>query len=343
MALTKKERMRQALRYEPVDCLPTQINYTTALGVQLAAHFGIHPDLLPAQLGNHMLRVDISSPPHFSADGKIKYDWWGAGFSTEEEGYFVADSPLAGNKDLAAYSWPDPHQPGLLDSAKQIIAQDEGQHFIVPNFGFALFERGWSLRGFDRFLMDLALDPDYAAELLETITEIQLVLIQRFLELDVDGGYFGDDYGAQKSMLISPKLWRTLVKPRLARLFAPFRKAGLPVIMHSDGQIAEILPDLLEIGLTTYNPAQPEVIDHRWLRATFGERLAYYGGVSTQTVLPTGTQAEVREAVSTCIETLAPENTGLVIAPSHRMMTDISTENVQALLEAFAELCSLSE
>jgi uroporphyrinogen decarboxylase len=136
-------------------------------------------------------------------------------------------------------------------------------------------------------------------------------------------------------LLFSPTAWRRLIKPRLARLFAPFRARGLPVLMHSDGQIQKILPDLVEIGLTTLNPVQPEVLEHTWLRQTFGDRLSYYGGISTQTVLPTGSPAQVREAVAAAAACLAPHGTGLVLAPSHRMMTDIPLENVAAMLEAF--------
>jgi uroporphyrinogen decarboxylase len=338
MALSKKERMRQALQYQAVDRLPTQINYTLAMGETLAGHFGVELSGLSDFLDNHMLRVDIDYVTRYSPDGKIKYDWWGVGFSTDEEGYFVADSPLAENKDLDAYPWPDPHASNLLEQAKTTIAADDGQHFIAPNFGFALFERAWSLRGFDTFLMDLALDCDYASEMFDRITEIQLVLIHRFIKLGVDGGYFGDDYGAQKNMLFSPMQWRDLVKPHLARLFAPFREAGLPVLMHSDGQITEILPDLVEIGLTTFNPVQPEVIDHQHLRDTFGDSLSYYGGISTQTVLPHGSPADIHRAVRASINILAPDNTGLLIAPSHRMMTDIPMENVQALVEAVKDL-----
>jgi uroporphyrinogen decarboxylase len=106
--------------------------------------------------------------------------------------------------------------------------------------------------------------------------------------------------------------------------------------MHSDGQIQAILPDLVEIGLTVLNPVQPEVIEHAWLREHFGARLAFYGGISTQTVLPYGTPAEVARAVAACRATLAPEDTGLLLAPSHRLMTDIPLENVDALLEAFS-------
>jgi uroporphyrinogen decarboxylase len=343
--MTHRDRLRRALRYETVDRLPTQIGYTYAAGEQLAAHLRVSPADLPARLDNHLVRVDLSCPKRLSADGSISYDWWGAGFATGEEGYFIKHSPLAGatRSDLAAFTWPDPHTPGLLDDAARTIAADAGEHFVVPNFGFSLFERAWSLRGFDAFLTDLALDPALAEELLDRIAEIQLVLIHRYLALGVDGGYFGDDYGAQKNLLFSPKTWRGLIKPRLARLFAPFRAAGLPVILHSDGNIAAILPDLVEIGLTVYNPVQPEVVDLAWLRRQFGRDLAYYGGISTQTVLPHGSPADVREAILTAARTLAPDGTGLLLAPSHRMMADIPMANVEAMLDTFAAIGAAPE
>jgi uroporphyrinogen decarboxylase len=208
---------------------------------------------------------------------------------------------------------------------------------VVPNLGWALFERAWSLRGFENTLLELALDPGYIGELMDRIVDIRLGLIGRYIELGVDGGYFGDDYGAQNGLLFSPDTWRSLIKPRLARLFAPFVDAGLPVLMHSDGDIKPIVADLVEIGLTALNPCQPEVIDHDWLHAEFDGRLAFYGGVSTQTVLPRGTPDDVREAATLCRESLAPEGTGLLFAPSHRLMTDVPMANVDALLAAFAE------
>jgi uroporphyrinogen decarboxylase len=120
-------------------------------------------------------------------------------------------------------------------------------------------------------------------------------------------------------------------------MFAPFREAGLPVIMHSDGQIQPIIPDLIEIGLTALNPVQPEVLNHAWLRQSFGDRLAYYGGISTQSVLPNRSPEDIKRAVQDCIYQLAPEGTGLILAPSHRMMTDIPLENVTAILDAFCK------
>jgi uroporphyrinogen decarboxylase len=337
MELTRRERVRGALRQERVDRLPSQLHWTAAMGARLAEHFRVDASALPARFDNHLVRVDLTHEGRLSADGRIRRDWWGAGFDTAEEGYFVAHHPLAERADLDAFAWPEPWEPGLLADASRIRAGVGDDAFVVPNLGFALFERAWSLRGFENLFMDLASDQGFVEALLDRITEIQLVLVRRYIDLGVDGGYFGDDYGAQAGLLFSPTTWRRLIKPRLARLFAPFLERGLPVLMHSDGRIEDIVPDLVEIGLTALNPVQPEVLDHSWLRSTFGDRLAFYGGVSTQTVLPRGTPAEVRQAVGLCRERLAPEGTGLLLAPSHRLMSDVPMANVEALLAAFAE------
>lgn len=336
-SLTQRERLHRALRREPVDRLPVQTNYTGAMGAKLAASFRCAPQELAARLDNHLLRVDVAHTPRLSPDGQVSFDWWGAGWGTETEGYWHAVAPLAGSSDLAAYPWPDPHAPALLAEAARVIAADGGQHFVAPNFGFALFERAWSLRGFDTLLMDLVVRPAWVEQLLDRITEIQVALAKRFVALNVDGGYFGDDYGAQRGLLFSPKLWRQMIKPRLARMFAVFRDAGLPVMLHSDGDIWPILPDLVDIGLTCLNPVQPEVLGHARLYREFGQRLSFYGGISTQEVLPRVSPAEVRAATLACIRDLAPAGTGLLLGPSHRMQSDIPVENVVAMLETFRD------
>ena len=335
--LSRKERTLRALKREPVDRLPTQSNYTRAMGRLLAAHFGIAEAELPERLGNHLLRVDIDYARRTNADGSVEFDWWGAGWDTRTEGYWPAFSPLKDSLDLGRYPWPDPNDPALLTAARRTIQRDGASCFIAPNLGMCLFERAWSLRGFDATLMDMLERPEWVEELLDRIAEIQLCLCRRFVAAGVAGGYFGDDYGAQRAMLFSPKLWRKLIKPRLAKLFAVFADAGLPVILHSDGDIRAILPDLVEIGLTTLNPVQPEVLDHAWLRKEYGAKLSFYGGVSTQGVLPGGSVEEVRAATLACARALAPEGTGLLLGPSHRMQSDIPARNVEAMLDAFDE------
>ena len=334
-SLSKKERMRRALGRQPVDRLPVQTNYTPVMGRKLMDHFKVSADELPELLDNHLLRLDLTYPKRLSPDGKVSYDWWGAGWDTETEGYWHSNAPLANPTSLEVFPWPNPQDPHLLDGAAVALANDKGAHFAAPNFGMCLFERLWSLRGFDATLMDLVDDRAAVIALLDRITEIEVAVARRFVALGVDGGYFGDDYGAQRGMLFSPRIWRELFKPQMARMFAVFRDAGLPVILHSDGDIWAILPDLIEIGLTCLNPVQPEVLEHQRLSREFGRYLSFYGGISTQSVLPAGTPAQVQTATRAAMNDLAPDGTGLVLGPSHRMQSDVPVANVEAMLGAF--------
>ena len=338
--MSRKERVLHALRHQPVDRLPTQCNYTRAMGQSLARHFGIAIEELPDRLGNHLLRVDLTHSRPTNEDGSIEFDWWGAGWDTRTEGYWHAFAPMKEDTTLDRYPWPDPERHDLLSTATNLIETRGADYFVAPNFGMALFERGWALRGFEALLMDMIEQPEWVEDLLDRITAIQLVLAHRFVAAGVDGGYFGDDYGAQRAMLFSPRLWRRFIKPRLAKMFSVFLDAGLPVILHSDGDIRAILPDLVEIGLTTLNPVQPEVLEHNWLQTEYGAKLSFYGGISTQGVLPAGNAEAVRSATLACARSLAPEGTGLLLGPSHRMQSDIPVQNVEAMLRAFDETAS---
>ena len=340
--MTKRDRVRHALWRRPVDRLPTQIGYTGRMGEKIAAHYKIALAELPAWLDNHLLRLEVSNARKTSDDGKTAFDWWGAGWSTETEGYWHSVAPLQGELNADRYPWPDPHDPHLLDDARAAVESNGGALFTLPNLGMCLFERAWSLRGFDTLLLDLMDQPERVDALLERIAEIQIELAKRFVALGVDAGYFGDDYGAQRGMLLSPTLWRRMFKPRLAAMFAVFRDAGLPVILHSDGDIRAILPDLVDIGLTALNPVQPEVLNHQWLQREFGRHLAFAGGISTQEVLPRGREPEIREATLACARDLAPDGTGLILGPSHRMQSDIPVDAVEAMMRAL-EAASTTE
>jgi len=158
------------------------------MGRKLAAHLRCALTELPARLDNHLLRLDLNCEKRLSADGTVSYDWWGAGWHTQSEGYSHAHAPLGVNHDLSALQWPDAEDLHLLDDARRLLRADNRVHFAVPNFGFALFERAWSLRGFDRLLMDLATEPGWVEQLLEIITQIQVRLAQRFVALGVNCG-----------------------------------------------------------------------------------------------------------------------------------------------------------
>jgi uroporphyrinogen decarboxylase len=223
----------------------------------------------------------------------------------------------------------------IIREAHKAVDADRGA--LHPAHGWALFERAWSLRGFEQLLLDMAEDPAYVAELLDRIAAIQLALIERFLGSAWMAG-ISVTITAHSALIFSPGMWRKLIKPRLQLLFPALLAARLA----GGNALRRRYPTHPArsggIGLTTLNPIQPEVLDQRWLRQNFGERLSYFGGVSTQTVLPHGTPSEVRKAVFECVKSLAPQFTGLWISPSHRLMSDIPISNVEALIDSIQEL-----
>jgi uroporphyrinogen decarboxylase len=152
-------------------------------------------------------------------------------------------------------------------------------------------------------------------------------------ELGVDGIFLSDDYGHQRSLLMSPDQWREFIKPRLREFFARIKGEGLFTFLHSCGNISEIVPDLIEVGLDVLHPVQPEAMDIASLKAKYANRLAFYGGISTQRTLPRGTPEEVAEEVRRTVQFMAKDG-GYILAPGITLQHDILLENILAFIRA---------
>jgi uroporphyrinogen decarboxylase len=224
--------------------------------------------------------------------------------------------------------------PGLFDQTPQDVAAHKSQ-FAVWSLGFSLFERAWSLRGLEGFMMDLVDSPAFAEELLDRICEVNCDLIKQACQQPIDGVRFGDDWGAQKGMMMGADHWRQFIKPRFARMVATARAGGKKTLLHSDGDIIEIIPDLIEVGLDVLNPVQPDVMDIYEIKRRFGKNLTLFGGVSVQQFLPYAKPAEVRAEVRKLIRQLGAGG-GLIIAPTHELGRDIPLENLLAMMEEFS-------
>jgi uroporphyrinogen decarboxylase len=168
---------------------------------------------------------------------------------------------------------------------------------------------------------------------MRAITDYHLLLIGKLERYPIDGVIFGDDYGGQRGLLISPGMWRGFIKPYLKEMFGMAHAMGYNVFIHSCGNVSLILDDLVEIGLDVFNPFQPEVVDVEELLDRYAGRLAFYGGLSIQKTLPFGSTADVRAEVTHRLG-LARTYGGYIISPSHEMPPDIPVENVLAMVEA---------
>ena len=184
----------------------------------------------------------------------------------------------------------------------------------------------------------MAAEPEFAEELLDFITEKNLSVLKEIVKTPgLDGVLLGNDWGSQRDLLMSPRTWRTMLKPGAKKEYDLIHGAGLDVWVHSCGDIRKILPDLIEMGADVLNPVQPECMDIYELKRQFGRDLTFWGGISTQRTLPYGTPDEVREETRQVTAALG-ENGGYLIAAAQGIQADVPLENICALVDTANEL-----
>jgi uroporphyrinogen decarboxylase len=277
-------------------------------------------------------------------------DEWGLTYRIPREGAFwydLAQSPLASGEltreRIDAHPWPRGSDPRLVAHlrAEAEAHREAGYAVVLKSLSAGLFEMAQRLRGMEAFLIDLVEAPVAAGLLLDRVLEVKLDYWRSALAAlgdVVDVVAEGDDYGTQQSMLVSPATFRSVFKPRLAELVRAMKR-GAPdafVFFHSCGSVRRILPDFLEIGIEVLNPVQTTAagMEPVALKRDFGADLSFWGGgVDTQSVLPRGTPAEVRDDVRRNVDALAPGG-GFVFCAVHNIQADVPPENVLAMVEA---------
>lgn len=333
--MTPRARIYTALAHRQPDCCPYLLDLTPELRRQLDEFAG-DPNFT-AGLESHLVSV---GKPYPETNERLDANHYTDAFGVVWEESFRGEigmvrDPLLKEPSLKGYTFPDPKPPGLFDD---LLAQLQAHpdQYSLWSLGFSLFERAWSLRGFETFLADLVEHPAFAEELLDRICEFNLTLIEEVCQYPIDCVRFGDDWGAQRGMIMGPHLWRRFIKPCFARMVAAARRHGKAVFLHSDGDIREIIPDLIEMGLTILNPVQPDVMDIYAIKREFGQDLTFLGGVSVQSLLPRSTPAQVREEVRRLIAEVGAGG-GFIIAPTHSLGRDIPLANLAVLVEEFVD------
>ena len=345
----RQARFLAAIHHQPVDRVPTHIDFTPKMLDVMCAKYGRpshgEEELLDF-MDNHLvygfLNDSFGKMRRRVVTGHvIDFDNWGVGYHMDEEGVSPAVYPLDQEdieEALRSYKFPDPNAPGLTDWAEMDVKKF-GDEYIVCSYQVTLLlERMQDLCGFEKCFAALA-DPDMeetVEDFLDGITNYQCEMAKRYIKLGVQCGRTGDDYGVQKAMMVSPKMWREKFKPRLRRIVEVYKDAGLPVIHHSCGNVLPIIPDLAEIGIDVLNNVQPEAMPRKEV-AKYKDIIAFYGGISTQHALPYGTEEEVYEEVKSTLEDLGPD-TGLLLSGSQAIASDVPIKNVNALFTALNEL-----
>ncbi len=310
-------------------------------GRDIAAHYGFFSPV----------RVQVRRP---EALGELDYSsyWDGVelpeGTTINEDGvaqvpsgfyhFYKYVSPLRDAKSIGEMEnyplddmsqWDSSYMGPIVDDA-------HARGLVVTGFAGHMYETAWQIRGYEQFLMDMIERPSWAECLLERIARQNMVRAVAFAKAGVDRIRTGDDVANQKAMMFAPRLWRKMIHSRWARVWAAAKRINpnVQIWYHSDGNITEVIGELVEAGLDILNPVQPECLDIDAIHARFGDRLTFDGCVGTQSTMPFGSPADVRRRVKELIDKYG-RNGGLMIAPTHVLEPEVPIANI----EAFAEVC----
>lgn len=332
--MTSRERVRRAIAFGGPDRVPYFHRFLTATRLR-------HGDLIERIEQRYPEDVADSGwqkapPTRHVGDSYQNVDEWGCVRATGVEGLtgIVVGHPIADWHALETYRWPDYDSiGGGWDSAAETVREypDKYHWGIVPNLN--PFERMQALRGYEQLLTDLGLQTPQVYELRDRVVEAMLVAIEKWIQTDVDTVAFGDDWGTQNSLMISPALWHEFYRPAYERLFGPVKRAGKFVQFHSDGMVLSILPELIEIGVDIVN-VQHSLIGLDSLKE-FRGKLCFLTQIDSQWILPYADQEGVRKHVRETFEALGSSEGGVIgyacIGP------DVPFANIEALYEAYVE------
>ena len=281
----------------------------------------------------------------WSVDRQSCVDEFGRGFVAGGGFFNQVSHPLREGslEELRAYRFPDltaQRVTGLRQKAERLHAEGYGLGVDGP---WGIYEISSSLRGAEDYLVDLALDPDYARAVAERVLEehhipfYTLLLEQTAPYAQVVG--VSDDLGSQQGLIFSPQTFRSIFKPLLKRLVDHIHSlADVRVYMHSDGAIYDLIPDLIEAGVEGINPVQYTArgMDLGRLKREFGRDLGFFGGTLENELLSFNTPEAIRRKVRENVATLAPGG-GFLFASVHNIGPEVPPENVAALFEAAVE------
>jgi uroporphyrinogen decarboxylase len=274
----------------------------------------------------------------------ILYDIWGVPFQLEEhafgqyEGYaYWVFGDATAVSDLKNHSWPTPdwwnfsQLPAMIERLQQ-----DGPFHVRFRLG-SFFEQAWALRGLEQFMLDIVMEPAIPEYIMDRILEVHLENLKTVLELagdQLDMVYTYDDVATQNSLLISPKAWRTLIKPRHQKILDLIHSYGKPAMYHCDGAVAPLIPELIDMGVDVLNPIQPDAkgMDPTTLKADYGRQLTFHGGVDIIKTLPRGTTEQVQAEVRARVKLLGQDG-GYIMCSSHHIQPDTPLENVLAMYD----------
>jgi uroporphyrinogen decarboxylase len=332
--MTRRELVIEALEHRETPVIPYHVEFTRQSLEQLITYTG-DPDI-ESKMDTCLHYVQYWGWPEELPDRPQNFrDEFGVVWnrSGADKDIGVVDSPLIEDIDDYDYEFPSPDTARLRRDLDALM-KSRGDRFTMMGFGFCMFERCWSLMGMENALASMASSPDALDELFGRICDFYIPLIDIALEYDIDGMYFGDDWGQQRGLIMGPAHWRRFVKPRMAKLYDLVKKSGRYVLQHSCGDCRELFPDLIEIGMDCYQTFQPEVYDIAEMKRLYGDKISFWGGISTQQALPNMTPDEIVAEIKRVAGVMRGGG-GFIVAPTHALPQDVPPENILAMEDVF--------
>lgn len=319
-------------------------------GNDFADLFSEYPDdiirLAPYELwighqpADRMYRVN---PIHVLTQDAEWTDEWGTRWahSTGGTGAHQVGCPLedwSKLDDYLSHQLPRADAPGRFDPVLADLGMFRDTKYILCRIGLLLYERLNCLRGAQNVLLDLYTNEAELRRLSDAVFAYDLEMVRHWARLGGDGLFVTEDWGTQKGMIISPAMWRRIFKPYYANLIDEAHRLGMDVILHSCGNVTDIVRDFIEIGLDVLDPIQPTAMDIARVAREFGGHISFCGAVNAREMLSTHTPQQVKDMVRRTIDTLArPFNGGLILAPDNVLTPDLPLENIRAMIEACHE------
>lgn len=365
--MNSKERVLKAFRKmegDP-DRVPVQFDlcrqHTEAFGKKL----GIVPDYslsyyedltyrisaneIRTKMGSDAVVVGATVPSGYTPEtvsGNVTRNEFGMHMKPGPLYVDVVKCPLENAKsisDIESYSFPDPYSKGRFEKARRDIEKYGNRYFVIGDVEISLFEMAWHLTGLEKYMIGMLCDEPWLEPLNDRVEEWSTGLALQLVKAGVDAIWFGEDLGSQTSTLIAPDDWRIKFKPRHKRMIETLRRENpdLIVIMHSDGAVAPLIDDFIEIGVDVYNPVQPNVAgsDPHELKNSYGDRICFFGGIDQQSLLPSGDIGMIREEIKRRISILG-KNRGYLLAPAHILQPDVTTDTIEKMIKAAIEFGS---
>jgi uroporphyrinogen decarboxylase len=242
--------------------------------------------------------------------------------------------------DIENYSFPDPYAKGRFEKAQRDIDIYGKNYFVIGDVEISQFELAWHLTGLEKYMVGMLCDEPWLNILNDRVEEWSTGLALQLVKAGADAIWLGEDLGSQTSTLISPEDWRVRFKPRHKRMIEKLRRENpdIIIIMHSDGAVAPLIDDFIEIGVDVYNPVQPNLpgSDPQELKDKYGDQICFFGGIDQQSLLPSGDVSKIRAEIKERISILG-KNRGYLLAPAHILQPDITTETIEAMIQAAIE------